>query len=118
MKNNMLYEPVVCCTEQNYCQMWQSVQQTNIEKIEEIEEKAIAAGGLLYRFLYESVADGKAIYQIVKVNKQTVRVRLCSIDGLYYDYVVPQWGREATIPIKYAQSAIAYQDTLKKIFAK
>ena len=119
MKNNtMIYEPVKVCTEENYSRTWDEVQKANIAHLEKIEAKAIEQGGLLYRFLYEPVADGKAIYQIIKVNKRTVRVRLCSIDGLYYDYMVPQWGEEATVPIDYAQSGINWQNAWRKNFAE
>ena len=110
MKNEMIYEPVKICTEENFSKTWLEVHKANEKHIQEIENKAILNGGLLHRFLYESVADGKAIYQIIRENKTTVRVRLCSIDGLFDDYVVPQWGVEATIPKSYAEKSIKFQD--------
>jgi hypothetical protein len=118
MKNTMIYEPVMACTEENYCQTWKTALEVNEAHMQAIEQKAIESGDILYRFLYESVADGKAIYQIVKVNKRTVKVRLCSLDGLYCDYVVPQWGTEATIPIDYAKYRINWQDTWRAMSAK
>ena len=118
MKDTMIYEPVKVCTEENFCKTWEEVRKANEEHLQKIEEKAIADGGLLHRFLYESVADGKAIYQIIKVNKTTVRVRLCSMDGLYDDYIVPQWGEEATISKEYAISGIRWQDTWRKMMSE
>jgi hypothetical protein len=108
--NHMIYVPAQTCSEEFNYQEWEECRKVNFERLKEIEEKAIANGGILYRFLYESVADGKAIYQIIKVNKRTVRVRLCSVDGCFDDYVVPQWGEEATINIEYAESGIKWQD--------
>lgn len=118
MMKNMIYSPQKVCTEENYIEMYADVCKTNETHIENIEKQAIANGGLLHRFLYESVADGKAVYQIVKVNKTTVRVKLCSIDGLYDDYVVPQWGKEATIPMSYAENSIRYQDAWREAVNK
>ena len=108
--NPMLYVPIKIHTENDSWQKWEECRKANLEHLEEIEKKAIANGGLLHRFLYESVADGKAIYQIIKVNKKTVRVRLCCVDGCFSDYAVPQWGDEATIDIEYAKSGIKWQD--------
>lgn len=108
--NPMIYVPAKTCTIDDFCKKWAECTKANMARLEEIEQKAIANGGILYRFLYESVADGKAIYQIVKLNKKTARVRLCCIDGCFADYVVPQWGDEATIPIEYAYKGIAWQD--------
>lgn len=108
--NPMLYAPVKTCAIDDFSEKWEECQKANTERLKEIEDKAIASGDIMYRFLYESVADGKAIYQIIKVNKKTVRVRLCCIDGCFSDYVVPQWGDEATIDIEYAKSGIKWQD--------
>lgn len=105
-----IYKPVEVRTEGSSLKEWSDCEKANWKHLHEIENAAIEAGGLLHRFMYEPVADGKAIYQIIRVNKKTVRVRACSIDGLYYDYIVPQWGEEATIPKKYAEKAIGFQD--------
>ena len=110
----MIYKPVRLYDEGHDWKELEACRKINFERLKEIEEKAIKDGGLLYRFLYESVADGKAIYQIVKVNKRTVKVRLCSIDGYYNDYVVPQWGEEATVSIAYATSGVNWQDMWRK----
>ena len=118
MKNDMIYKPAIVCTEENYATMWEKAVEENGKKIKEIENKAIAQSSLLYRFLYEGVADGVATYQIVKVNKNTVHIRLCIIDGLFADYVVPQWGTEATISKEYAEKGIRAQDMWNKITAQ
>ena len=116
--NEMIYTPVKTCTEENYCKMWQECEKANTELIEKIEDAAKKSGSILYRFLYESVADGKAIYQIIKVNKKTARVRICSIDGCFYDYVVPQWGAEATVSLDYVQKQINWQDKVAELFKR
>ena len=113
--NNLIYEPIAVCTDETYNETFQEVYQKNLAHLDAIEEKVIATGSLLYRFLYESVADGKAIYQIIKLNKKTARVRLCRVDGLYDDYVVPQWGMEATVPLDYVKNSIRMQDAWRTI---
>ena len=112
--DSMIYKPVKIYTEDDSWEKLEECRNANFAHLKEIEEKAIASGGLLYRFLYESVADGKAIYQIAEVYKRTVRVRLCSMDGCYNDYVVPQWGEEATVPITYATSGVEWQNMWRK----
>lgn len=111
----MIYVPVKTCTLENYSEEWEECQRLNQEEIERIEKIAIQNGGLLYRFLYEGVADGKAVYQIIRVNQKTAKVRWCLIDGLFASYVVPQWGKEAEIPLEYAERQIAFQDMWRGI---
>ena len=117
MKNEMLYTPITC-TDENYIEKFMEVIEENERRIDDIEKKAIENGGLLYRFIYEGVADGKAIYQIVKENKNTVQIQLCSLDGLHYDYMVPYWGHKATIDKTYAQQQINAQDAWRKIITE
>ena len=113
--NPMLYVPRTC-TEDQYLSRWQVITQANEKRLNQIERKAIKNGGLLYRFIYEGVADGQAIYQIIRVNKNTVRIRLCSLDPCYAEYVVPYWGKETTISKKYAWKQINNQNSINKLF--
>ena len=117
-RNNMLYRPVVTCTEEEYLSKWEGAIKANQKRIDDIEKKAIASGEMLYRFITEPVADGQAVYQIVQINKTTVKIKLCQIDPLYCEYVVPYWGAEATIKKDYAEQSIRSQDALRKIFSK
>ena len=114
----MIYAQVKTCKESEYLSKWEECIKANEKHLEEIEEKAIANGGLLYRFLYESVADGRAIYQIIRVNKNTARVKICQIDGCYNEYIVPQWGHEATVPLEYIQKQINFQDYWRSVIKK
>ena len=115
----MLYSPVKVCSEDKYFEQYQDVVDANMKHIKQIEKEAKSKNTILHRFLYESVADGQAIYQIVKENKQTVQVAICSIDGLYYnDYMVPQWGEKATIPKEYAEHGIRCQDAWEEAMNK
>ena len=68
MKNAMIYHPVAVCDTEDYFHSWENATKKNQEHMNAIEKKAIEQGSLLYRFLYEGVADGVAIYQIVKEN--------------------------------------------------
>lgn len=90
---------------------WLRMTEENEERIGELDRKAKESGSILYRFLYEPVADGKGIYQIIKVNKKTCRVRYCSTDG-YNEYQVRQWGETAAVPMQYVLEALDRQDHL------
>ena len=116
MGKTSVYKPIMVCSEEHYLRCCDEARKLNEAEIERIEELAIAEGKILHRFLYEAVADGKAVYQVIKVNKRTARVRWCQIDACYADYVVPQWGMEATVPLEYVEQSIRGQDALRKIF--
>ena len=114
---SQIYKPVKVYNDGNIDELMDCIQ-TNEQHMNEIEKAAIEEGGLLHRFIYEPVADGKAIYQIVRVNKRTVNIRLCSLDGKYADYVIPYWGESASIDKAYAETAIRNQDAMRALFAK
>jgi len=88
----------------------------NWEKLEECDRIAKEKGELKGRYIAEPYADGNAIYQIVKVNKKTVCIRVCT--GLGDDWTIPYWGAEATIDKEYAIKKVAQRDALKELFQK
>ena len=96
---------------------WLSMAEETEKKVRELDRKAKESGSILYRFLYEPVADGKGIYQIIKVNKKTCRIRYCSTDG-YNEYQVRQWGEIATVPMQYVLDALGRQDYLDNLHKK
>jgi hypothetical protein len=77
----------------------------NVKRIRELDEKAKAQGTILYRFLYEPVADGIGVYQIIKVNKKSCQIRYCTTNG-FNEYLVRQWGETATVPMQYVLNTI------------
>ena len=112
IKNNMFYTPNLPKGFHTYdfnIDEWIKLEEENRMQIKRIEERAIQAESLLYRFLYEPVADGKGIYQIIRLNKKTCRLRYCSTDG-YQSYVVRQWGEEATVSMDYVLQSIRAQN--------
>ena len=88
----------------------------NQKRVMEIDKEGKVKGELLGRMIMEPVADGKACYQIVKVNKRTVRIK--SVKGIGDDYTVPYWGDEASIERSYAENHIAYRDRLDALFSR
>jgi hypothetical protein len=88
----------------------------NWAKLQECDKTAKENGELVGRYIDEPFADGKAIYQIVKENKKTVRIRVCT--GLGDDWVIPYWGEEATIDKEYAVKKVAQRDALAELFRK
>lgn len=96
---------------------WLCLTEENEEKIRELDMKAKESGSILYRFLYEPVADGKGIYQVTKVNKKTCQIRYCSTDG-YNGYQMRQWGEKASVPMQYVLDAIGRQDYMDSLCKK
>lgn len=88
----------------------------NFDLLDQIDKAAKAEGSLLWRYISEPFADGRAYYQIVKVNKKTVRIVRCT--GLGDDWTIPYWGNSATIDIDYAEQKISARDRLDAFFAK
>lgn len=84
---------------------WLKVTEENEERIRELDKQAKEQGSILYRFLYEPVADGIGVYQIIKVNKKSCRVRYCSTNG-FNEYQVRQWGETATVPMQYVLNVL------------
>lgn len=84
---------------------WMQIVEENEKRIRELDEKAKAQGTILYRFLYEPVADGIGVYQIIKVNKKSCQIRYCTTNG-FNEYLVRQWGETATVPMQYVLNAI------------
>lgn len=114
---NMVYKPVKVYSGTGVDELMNCIK-ANEEHMNAIEKEAIANGGLLHRFIYEPVADGKAIYQVIRVNKKTVNLRLCSLDGKYYDYVVPYWGDSPSVSRTYVENAISRQDAIRELMGK
>lgn len=83
----------------------------------EAEDKAAKAMGLLVgRFIDEPIADGKAIYKIIKENKRTVRVKV--VTGLGDDWTIPSWGKETTLSKDYVTRKIKSRDAITELFSK
>ena len=87
----------------------------NQEQLDSIDREAKENGQLLHRYIQEPFADGFAVYQIIRVNKKTVRIRHCS--GLGDDWMIPYWGEEATIDYHYAAEGVAHRDRIATFFA-
>lgn len=108
----MIYKEISEKTISDFCQRVDA----NCKKIEEIDLEAKNKGTILHRFIYEPIADGYAVYQIVKENKKTVRIRVCN--GIGDDWQVPYWGEEATITKTYAEGSLNRRDRISELFNK
>jgi len=82
----------------------------NWKRLQEHDNTVKKEGKLVGRYIQESVADGYAIYQIIKENKKTVRIkRIPYVCG--DEYEVSYWGGdEATIEKDYAVQSIRGRD--------
>ncbi len=88
----------------------------NYKQLERIDKIAKSKGELLGRYIDVPVADGKAIYQIMRVNKNTVRIK--ALGGFGDDYILDSWGCEATVDKEYIISLVKSRDKLNEIFGR
>jgi hypothetical protein len=88
----------------------------NFARLQECDNKAKERATLVGRFIQEPFADGYATYQIIKENKSTVRIRVCT--GLGDDWVIPYWGEEATIEKSFALEHIQRRERMAEFIAK
>lgn len=86
----------------------------NEEQLYGIDREAKEKNQLVGRYIQEPYADGYAVYQVIRENKNTVRVRVCT--GLGDDWVIPYWGEEYTINKEYAIQSIKSRDNIKRVF--
>ena len=95
--------------------VYEKHQDKNWSELKRIDEEAKKKGNILHRFIREPVADGYAIYQIVKRNKKSVRIKHCT--G-YSDYKVSCWGDGAIIDSSYAEKSVRGRDRFEELFKK
>jgi len=111
----MRYEP----KEINWSDGWdkcRALMKENEALLKKIDKEAKDKGELLWRYFEEGVADGAAVYQIIRINRHTVRIAHCTELG--DDYIISYWGSEATIDKAYAQAKVAWRDSIDELFAK
>lgn len=87
----------------------------NFEHLQHIDRLVKAEGELFHRSFNTPVADGRAYYQITRVKKKTVIVKLCPGICLdeYQDNIL---GEECEIPLSKARQLVAQADALAEIF--
>jgi hypothetical protein len=103
----------------NWSEGWEkshALMNENQAQLDAIDAEARNKGEILWRYIQEPIADGYAVYQIVRVNKDSVRISHCT--GLGDDYFVPYWGEEDTIDKSYAAVRLQMRDNLQKLLDK
>jgi hypothetical protein len=110
-KTMLLYTPIELTNEN-----WREAYDQNWKSINDCDQKAKADGKLVGRFLDFPYADGKAIYQIVKENKQSVVIVVCT--GIGDDWVLPFLGEKATVKKSYAIDHLTRRDRLDELFSR
>lgn len=111
----MLYLPELK-TQSETVKEWFDREQRNISLIQKIDKEQKEKGETLYRFLFFPIADGKAIYQIIKINKKTVNISVCTEIG--DDWIIPSLGSETKISKYIAEEEIKKRDLLNSFFKK
>jgi hypothetical protein len=97
-------------------EVWNKTIEDNWELLTNSDSAAKNNRTLVGRYINHQYADGYAIYLIVKENKTTVRIEVCT--GLGDDWVLPAWGAKATINKKDALRFINYRDGIDKLFSR
>ena len=88
----------------------------NLEHLQKLSKEAREKGTFLHSYFAEPVADGKAFYQVVKIDGDKCTVQLC--DGICLDdYVHDYFGYIKEIDLEYAQSKVKGMGALAKIFS-
>lgn len=93
-------------------QKWERNTQKMKEKDRQSKEKGLLKG----RFLNIPYADGYAYYEIIRENKNTVRIRV--ITDIGDDYVIPYIGEENTVNKGFALQNIGMRDFLEDTAVK
>lgn len=90
----------------------------NFEKLQEIDTRCKERGSIVGRYLDMSVADGKAFYQVQKINQKTKKafVKICY--GMGDGYVYSYFGEESWIDLDFVFDVINHRDKMAEIFAK
>jgi len=93
----------------------EAAREDNYAQLERIDTEAKERGELLWRYIQEGYADGHAIYQIIRVNKTSVRIHHCF--GFGDDWMIPYWGEEASVNIEYAETSVQSRDKMAAFFS-
>ena len=88
----------------------------NMEHLEECDKKARDADNIVGRYIQHQFADGYAVYQITRKNKDSVRIQVCT--GLGDDWVLPAWGRTCTIDMETALRFLKWRDSMLELFGE
>lgn len=105
---NMIYEAKERVLEPFDVDQFLKIGDENYDNLIKIDEEAKKSGNLLYRVLFEPYADGNAAYQVIKVNKKTVKVRVCK--GFGDEWVIPSFGEECLLQKDYVENVILGRD--------
>ena len=104
----MLYIPKERVLEPFNLDEYLRIDQENLDLLEKIDKEAREKGEILHRYITEPYADGKAIYQIIKVNKKTVRIKVCL--GIGDEWVLPMFGEECLVDRNYIEETLKRRD--------
>lgn len=104
----MLYIPKERVLEPFNLDEYLRIDQENLDLLEKIDKEAREKGEILHRYITEPYADGKAIYQIIKVNKKTVRIKVCL--GIGDEWVLPMFGEECLVDRNYIEESLKRRD--------
>lgn len=84
------------------------------EELRAKDQAAKEEDTLVGRYISEPSADGHAVYDIVAVGEDTVDIEVIDIDDAW---VIPYWGRKATIGREYVQAHVENRDRIKELFS-
>jgi len=83
--------------------------------LEAADAAAKADRTLIGRYITHPFADGNAVYRITATSKTRATIEVVDIGDAW---VLPAWGRKATIPLTKVRAILSQRDNLAAFFAK
>ena len=113
--NELIYKPKADI-EKDGLGSWFAAMDDNQKRLNELDEIAKNKNILVGRIITFPYADGQSIYQIIRENKNSVRLKVCF--GLGDDWVDHILGEEGTINKDKAISRIEWRDKMNEFSSK
>lgn len=98
---------------------WSDAMERNFERMEKQDAQDADAkkkGQEIGRIIRQRHADGYAYYEIVGETKTRFKVKV--VKGIGDDWVLPQWGKNASVSKRYVKDFWEMEDSLEKLFSK
>lgn len=111
----MLYNPETGNGHETIKEFLNRIKRNN-DLLNKIDDEARKGGEILHRIISFPYADSQAVYQIIKVLKRTVRLKIC--EGIGDDWIFPLIGKEGTITLEQAKQELRRRDFWKDIMKK
>jgi hypothetical protein len=115
MNNMKQYKPKVVFEDSSNIEQHIAAAKMNFEYLRELDAYGKAKNKLLWRFIVSPQGDGKCFYQVVKENKLTCTVRICTAIDLD-NWTIPTIGVMGTMMTSKVKELIRQRELLEELF--